>query len=67
MKFNCGPRTKKPDSRLTWHRWFAWYPVRISDNDCRWLETVDRRGNQEYYYDGGTYWQYEYRPLDKIV
>jgi len=67
MKFNCESSIKKPDSRLTWHRWFAWHPVRISDNDCRWLETVFRRGNQEYYYDGGEYWKYEYRPLDKHV
>lgn len=26
-----------------WHRWFAWHPVRIGNNDCRWLETVERR------------------------
>jgi hypothetical protein len=67
MKFDCGSSTKKSDSRLTWHPWFAWYLVRISDNDCRWLETVDRRGNMEYYYGGDNYWKYEYRPLDKIV
>ena len=67
MKFNCGPFTKNLDSRLTWHHWFAWYPVRISDNDCRWLETVDRRGNLEYYPGGERYWKYEYRPLDKHV
>ena len=67
MKFNCGPSTEKPDSRMTWHSWFAWFPVRISDNDCRWLETVERRGNTEYYLDGKKYWNYEYRPLDRNV
>lgn len=20
--------------------WFAWYPVRVGEEDCRWLETV---------------------------
>jgi len=26
-----------------WHDWFAWRPVRVGENDCRWLETVGRR------------------------
>jgi hypothetical protein len=25
-----------------WHRWFAWYPVRIGDERV-WLEFVERR------------------------
>ena len=25
-----------------WHRWFAWYPVRI-DNERVWWEWVERR------------------------
>jgi hypothetical protein len=49
---------------MTWHVWFAWYPVRIKDHDCRWLEKVERRGNLEYYYDGGTYWKFEYRAIE---
>jgi hypothetical protein len=61
MKFNCPPATKKPDSRLAWHDWFAWFPVRVADNDCRWLEKVSRRGNMEYYGDGGSYWKFEYK------
>lgn len=32
-------------SRLeTWHRWFAWYPVRLENGDLVWFETVWRRG-----------------------
>lgn len=54
MKFNCGPTRaermkKKKHTALKqklkdeqWHKWFAWYPVRIDKNDCRWLETVER-------------------------
>lgn len=49
---------------MTWHVWFAWHPVRIKDHDCRWLEKVERRGNLEYYYDGGEYWKFEYRAIE---
>jgi hypothetical protein len=27
-----------------WHRWFAWYPVRI-DGKCMWGRWVERRRN----------------------
>jgi hypothetical protein len=30
-----------------WHLWYAWFPVRLADNDCRWFEWVERR--IEYY------------------
>lgn len=50
MKFNCGtPLTpnQKFDHAcakyLVWHKWFAWYPVRVGPNDCRWLEVVYRQ------------------------
>jgi hypothetical protein len=26
-----------------WHPWFAWYPVKIKDNDCRFLEHLERK------------------------
>jgi len=26
-----------------WHKWFAWYPVRISDTTKVWFEVIDRR------------------------
>lgn len=59
MKFNC---KKAVERRITWHTWFAWHPVRIGDEDCRWLEKVERRGTFEYDSQGG-YWHYEYRAL----
>lgn len=66
MKFNCPKKPeKKENKKLFWHNWFAWFPVRVADEDCRWLEMVDRRGNIEYYMDGGTYWKYEYRAKEK--
>ena len=30
---------------LEWHRWFAWYPVRVSDDYVVWLEFIERRRN----------------------
>ena len=24
------------------HKWFAWYPVKVAYQDCRWLECVQR-------------------------
>jgi hypothetical protein len=57
MKFNCASR----DYKIVWHDWFAWFPVSVAENDCRWLETVDRRANLEYNYLGEGYWKYEYR------
>lgn len=54
MKFHC----KTPETRHAfikrieqWHRWFAWYPVRVAENDCRWLEVVERKGTQESSWD----------------
>jgi hypothetical protein len=59
MKFNCDKVTpadhitrtnalaKVYDQRVKdaqeWHRMFAWFPVVVADNDCRWLEYVERR------------------------
>ena len=62
MKFNCGPTLReKVEARKEWHEWFAWYPVRVASGDCRWLETVERRGEHDWGYDGESYWDYEYR------
>lgn len=35
--------------KMKWHRWFAWFPARVADDDCRWFEWVERRIE---YYDG---------------
>lgn len=56
MKFNCD----KWKCKLEWHRWFAWYPVKIAENDCRWLEYVERKGSIMAGFDSG-YWIWEYR------
>ncbi|QWY83228.1 hypothetical protein [Rhizobium phage RHph_X2_25] len=41
-----------------WHRWFAWYPVRVGDSDVRWLEYVERKGWNNHFIG----WQWEYLP-----
>lgn len=63
MRFNCD-RFKRPSrhQRITqWHRWFAWYPVRIADGDCRWLEYVERKATYWCGWDSDGYYWY-YRP-----
>lgn len=50
MKFDLGETRYEKIARLEkWHRWFAWYPVRVAEHDYRWLEIVERRKE---YYDG---------------
>jgi hypothetical protein len=40
-----------------WQRWFAWYPIRLSDSgEYAWLETVWRSVTQD---QCGSYYQYE--------
>lgn len=77
MKFNCGPTwTKKitvnDELRMHWHKWFALIPRRVSDEECRWLEYIERKGET---YIGICFgstpaikvrkWRYEYRVLAK--
>lgn len=45
MKFRCPDTYLERRKRLhmKWRPWFAWYPVRVAPNDCRWLELVERQ------------------------
>lgn len=49
MRFNCGLSYEASRQRAReywcgqWTPWFAWYPVRVGECDCRWLETVERK------------------------
>lgn len=38
-----------------WHKWFAWRPVWTLDNDCVWLETVERKRTN--------WFEWEYREI----
>lgn len=63
MRFRCKSETE--NKKLFWHKWFAWYPVRISKEECAWLEYVERRGNVEYTWEGEEYWLFDYRGIDE--
>lgn len=53
------------DDRLAiWHRWFAWYPVRLGPHDVRWMETVERRLEWQRTLGGTRYLIREYRLPD---
>ena len=67
MQFNCGRERLDgvvDRAKHWWHPWFAWFPVRVGKNDCRWLEIVWRKGikSTHWDYDGGsTNWVWEYK------
>jgi len=63
MKLNCGPTPwEKHKAKEQWHSFFCLWPRRMEKDphDCRWLETVERRGSC---YLG--YWDWEFRPKEK--
>ena len=61
MKFDCGPTPlEKHNAKEQWHDWFAWHPVRLGSHDCRWMETVQRKGKFQFDSQGGGYnWKYK--------
>ena len=63
MKFNCGlswaekrqikveELSAEVERLKEWHDYFCWWPTRIGRNDCRWLETVERKYEEADLYD----------------
>ncbi len=52
MKFNCGESKcaelqRDWKEKTTWHKWFAWFPVRISESECVWLEIIEQKYNPD--------------------
>lgn len=55
MRINCGPSSiaahfvrrvaaeAEVERLKRWQPCFAWPPKRVGENDCRWLEAVERR------------------------
>lgn len=82
MKLNCGPTyAERVAASMEWHDWFAWHPVRMrtadtskskawpdwkDERECRWLETIERRGHllPTGHYGTGE-WHYEYRVKER--
>jgi len=61
-------KIKQPFDNKKWHRWFAWYPIKIGiTNDGHhiklWLEYVERKGYHTSDWDGG-YTIYSYREIN---
>jgi hypothetical protein len=64
-------RVRKPNARVRalkmWHKWFAWYPVRVptegrmSGMTMVWLKTIKRKGyfNSIIYYR--SWWEWKYK------
>ena len=68
MKLNCGESAKAKVKRLEeWHSWFAWHPVRVGENDCRWLETVQRKGKLFWYGYPDCWWEWKYKAFEKEI
>lgn len=64
MKFNCGPTSAekwkaKKAAMAQWHPFFTILPCRVGPRDCRWLETIERRGEPwALGMYGGWWWEY---------
>lgn len=48
MKFNCGMTRAEAHREYAWtiaqwHDVFAFFPIRVGPEECRWLEVVQRR------------------------
>lgn len=80
MKFDCGASREEKKSKANQkyqeaqkdHKWFAWFPVKVSQRDCRWLEYVNRRWHTEAahrrfdsYYWEDQFGSWVYSPLEK--
>ena len=69
MKLSCGETWEAKEERLSnWHDKFLWFQTVIGTRgdryDCRWLETVQRKGEYRCCWDNG-YWVWDYRELPK--
>lgn len=63
MRFDCGETWPERRARLeNWHLFFAWYPVKIKDHDCAWLERVLRKGKWDCNWGEST-WTWSYSPI----
>lgn len=60
MKFDCGltkldKMKRKVMIYKSWRTKFAWFPVQVDNNDCRWLELVEYRYPEAWCNNFGTY------------
>jgi hypothetical protein len=74
MRLHCGRRKRcKRAAEKKWHKHFAWWPIKVAFEDCRWLETIERRKvwhESEIYFYGypcgkGMQYEWEYRTIER--
>lgn len=62
MRFDCGETWQEEVARLSqWRDFFTLVPRRIKAHDCRWLETIQRKGSIHGNVGDGFWWEWEYR------
>ncbi len=66
MKFSCGESWESVKARLSeWHPYFALWPRVVAVHngrlECRWLETIERRGTLHWLHLSGWSWSWSYR------
>jgi len=65
IKFKEGNCTK---TRTKWYAWFVWYPIRLEDGKCIWMEKVYRQDTwwtQCYWGGCDTHKEVEYKRYEK--
>lgn len=65
MRFKTRRPGVKEIALRRWHKWFAWYPVRIPKTGkyVYWLEFVQRKKIMWLGWDGG-WWERKYKLLE---
>lgn len=48
MRWRNETRAERKAAQCSWHRWWAWFPVK-TDGQTAWLETVERRAIEALY------------------
>lgn len=64
MRIDCGKSpARKWQDREGWHPYFAWWPVRVAEKQCAWLEWVERRGtyHRDNMFPSMSFWTWEFR------
>lgn len=62
MKFDCGPTWQTwVEQKSEWHPFFTILPRRVGENDCRFLETIERRLEYPPFH-GICTWEYRAKP-----
>lgn len=74
MKFNCGPsravlRAREEKRKETWHRKFAWLPLRVEPEKCIWLQWYETQPEWvEWEYTQSLTWDENVRgPMSKVI